>query len=101
MPSSSYTRSLRFIIHSKTSSNLHAVFVLDAAPQFELPAVNLDFKLDSEDWKDYDPEARDPDDAITDSGQFLKGEYASKEQAFSVPIRSGLDWRRSVYVTCW
>jgi hypothetical protein len=63
--------------------------------------VSLDFKLSSDDWKEYDPEEQDPDDVITSSQQFLKGEYASKEQAFSVPIRSGLDWRRSVYVTCW
>jgi hypothetical protein len=84
-----------------SSSKQHAVFLLDAEPNLELPPVSLDFKLDSEDWQDYDPEEQDPDDVIASSGEFLKGEYASKEQAFSVPIRSGLDWRRSVYVTCW
>ena len=59
-----------------------------------------DFKLDLEDWKDYDPEDWDLDEIIADSGQFWKGEYASKEQGLSVQIRSGLNWRRSVYVTC-
>jgi hypothetical protein len=102
IPSSSYNRGIRFVIYSKpSSSKQHAVFLLDAEPNSELPAVSLNFKLDSEHWQDYDPEEQDSDDVIASSGEFLKGEYASKEQAFSVPIRSGLDWRRSVYVTCW
>jgi len=67
----------------------------------DLPAVELGFKLEDGDWQDYDPNAKDEDEPMTDPNVFLKGAYASKEQAFSVPIRSGMDWRRSVYVTCW
>jgi hypothetical protein len=90
------------MIDSEARTNTqNAIFILDAAPKLELPAVSLDFKLEPEDWKNYDPDELDPDEVIADSARFLKGEYASKEQAFSVPIRSGLDWRRSVYVTCW
>ena len=50
-----------------------------------------DFKLDLEDWKDYDLEEWDLDEIIADSGRFWKGEYASKEQALSVQIRSRLN----------
>lgn len=63
--------------------------------------MSLDFKLEAEEWEDYDPNAVDEDSISGNSSSFLKGAYASKEQAFCVPIRSGLDWRRSVYVTCW
>ncbi len=67
-------------------ARLQASFILSALPEADLPSVMLQFELDAEEWEDYD---------------FGKGAYAAKEQAFSVPIRSGLDWRRSVYVTCW
>jgi len=60
----------------------------------------LDFDMrGKESWEEYDASVDDGVDTVT--CDFLKGEYATKEQAFSVPIRSGLDWRRSVYVTCW
>lgn len=61
----------------------------------------LEFKIEQDDWKTYNPKEKDEDSVATNTLGFLKGTYAAKEQAFTVPIRSGLDWRRSVYVTCW
>jgi hypothetical protein len=105
IPSSSYNRDVQFFIRQDpfptTPRARRAVFVLDESPKLELPAVSLDFKLEAEDWEDYDPNVVDEDIASLKSSNFLKGAYASKEQAFCVPIRSGLDWRKSVYVTCW
>jgi hypothetical protein len=102
IPCSSYARGLCFLIHADAgSSSSQAIFVLEAAPKFDLPAVLFDFRLDSEDWEDYDPDKIEDHELLISSARFLKGAYASKDQAFSVPIRSGLDWRRSVYVTCW
>jgi hypothetical protein len=102
IPSSSYIRGLRFLIHAHAdSTSSKAIFALEAAPKFELPAVVFSFAIDSGDWEDYDPDKIDDHELLISSARFLKGAYASKDQAFSVPIRSGLDWRRSVYVTCW
>jgi hypothetical protein len=104
IPSSSYTRSLRFLIHPTSSqAQVQVIFALDAAPKFDLPAVVFNFTTDEEDWEDYDKDKLGDQELelLVGSAGFLKGNYASKEQAFSVPIRSGLDWRRSVYVTCW
>jgi hypothetical protein len=102
IPSSSYTRGLRFFIHSEAASNSSkAIFALEAAPKFDLPAVVFSFATHADDWEDYDPDKIDDHELLISSARFLKGAYASKDQAFSVPIRSGLDWRRSVYVTCW
>lgn len=56
--------------------------------------------MNENEWENYDPSIHD-DEIMANSHDFLKGAYAAKDQAFSVPIRSGLDWRRSVYVTCW
>jgi hypothetical protein len=78
--------------------------VLDATEKYELPAARLDFNLESDGWEEWDWTKRDEGElegGLLDSMRFLKGGYAAREQAFSVPIRSGLDWRKSVYVTCW
>ncbi|KAK0101958.1 hypothetical protein ONS95_001233 [Cadophora gregata] len=101
IPSSSYARGLQFLVKSNDDGSSQAIFALDAAPTAELPAVVLDFKLGKDDWKTYNPKEKDEDSVATNTLGFLKGTYAAKEQAFRVPIRSGLDWRRSVYVTCW
>lgn len=51
-----------FVLDSKYNTNTHhAIFVLKVEPKFEFPAVSLDFELESEDWKDYDPEEQDLD----------------------------------------
>jgi hypothetical protein len=98
IPSSSYSRGLRFFINADASK---AIFALEAAPKFDLLAVVFSFAIYSGDWEEYDPDRIDDHELLVSSARFLKGAYASKDQAFSVPIRSGLDWRRSVYVTCW
>lgn len=100
IPCSSYQRNLKFSIIPDENEDIVASFSLDSALRYDLPSVNLEFTLCSKDWTDYDP--NDPGDELSGcSSDFLKGVYASREQAFSVPIRSGWDWRRSVYVTCW
>lgn len=101
IPSSSYTRGLHFLVAAHADGSSRAVFALGAAPECELPAVILGFKIDASDWKTYDPNEKDENSVARNTLGFLKGAYAAKDQAFSVPIRSGLDWRRSVYVTCW
>ncbi|PVH81019.1 hypothetical protein DL98DRAFT_654227 [Cadophora sp. DSE1049] len=101
IPSSSYTRELQFLVKSNEDGSSQAIFALNAVPVAELPAVVLDFKVGKDDWKTYNPKEKDEDSVATNTLGFLKGTYAAKEQAFKVPIRSGLDWRRSVYVTCW
>ena len=100
IPASSYTRDLRFVVDSTSKHPPRAMFKLSASSKFDLPVVILDFPLNADDWENYDPAEHD-NELMTDTSSFLKGAYAAKEQAFSVPIRSGLDWRRSVYVTCW
>jgi hypothetical protein len=101
IPCSSYSRDLRFFVNINTTAvESRAIFIISEVREHHLPAVKLDFAMDENDWEDYDPSLHD-DEAVTDSPEFFKGAYASKDQAFSVPIRSGLDWRRSVYVTCW
>jgi hypothetical protein len=83
-------------------ARLQASFILSALPEADLPSVMLQFELDAEEWEDYDFEKCQKEEGVVSmSARFWKGAYAAKEQAFSVPIRSGLDWRRSVYVTCW
>lgn len=109
IPSSSYSRALQFQVESAVNVSeassivcveaCQAVFRLSANPALELPAVCLKFRLEASDWEEYDP-LSDPD-KVSISSDFLKGKYAAKDQSFSVPIRSGLDWRRSVFVTCW
>ena len=101
IPSSAYSRKMRFLIDANPMrTSLKAVFFLSEASEFHLPAVKLVFTIKSDDWEDYDP-SKHGDEIMGNSSDFLKGAYAAKEMAFSVPIRSGLDWRRSVYVTCW
>lgn len=55
-------------------------------------------------WRDWD-EKRDGReeglDSTVTSRDHLKGQYAAAEQRFSVPIRSGLNWRKSCFVSCW
>lgn len=31
----------------------------------------------------------------------LKGNYAAKDRAFVIPIRSGVEWWRKSFVACW
>ncbi|KAH6717311.1 hypothetical protein BKA61DRAFT_321465 [Leptodontidium sp. MPI-SDFR-AT-0119] len=101
IPSSSYSRGLQFIVKRNADGCSRVIFAVKAAQKAELPAVVLDFKAGPNDWKTYNPNEKDEDSVASNTLGFLKGTYAAKEQAFSVPIRSGLDWRRSVYVTCW
>jgi hypothetical protein len=62
----------------------------------------LQFRLNEESWEEYDFEKYWKEErGMVMCNRFWKGSYATKEKAFSVPIRSGLNWRRSVYVTCW
>jgi hypothetical protein len=101
IPCSTYTRISRFLVLPAADS-LQATFVLGPSLELELPAVMLQFQLNEGLWEGYDFEKcqKEEGGAIL-SNRFWKGAYAAKGQAFSVPIRSGLDWRRSVYVTCW
>ncbi|KAL2060902.1 hypothetical protein VTL71DRAFT_8954 [Oculimacula yallundae] len=101
IPSSSFTRGLRLLVTSDDNGSSSIMLALNPIPKDELPAVVLDFKVAQKDWKTYNPKEKNEDLIATNLFGFLKGTYAAKGQAFSVPIRSGLDWRRSVYVTCW
>jgi hypothetical protein len=55
-------------------------------------------------WQVWDPH-RDGREPALDSSRnltdYLKGDYASADQRFSVPIRSGLNWRKAMTVSCW
>lgn len=53
-------------------------------------------------WKIYEsPSGNGEKEGFQRYLNYMKGVYASKENAFSVPIRSGLEWTRGTYVTCW
>ena len=56
-------------------------------------------------WQDWEPDVdgKEPglDNPIDEMTAYLKGGYAAADQRFTVPIRSGLNWRKSVFVSCW
>lgn len=56
------------------------------------------------DWQMWDSErdGKEPNlDRESDISEYVKGSYAAADQRFTVPIRSGLNWRRAITVSCW
>jgi hypothetical protein len=72
-------------------------------PVLELPPVVMDFDMEKlcGPWGEHCVSSEDRIAASKSDTEFMKGMYAAKDQAFHVPIRSGLEWRKSTYVTCW
>ena len=104
IPATAPSRDLRFFVRLDTStSRSHAIFCLNAMPVLELPPVIMDFDMGKlcGPWEEYSVSSEDRIAASKTDMEFMKGMYAVKDQAFSVPIRSGLEWRKSTYVTCW
>lgn len=55
-------------------------------------------------WQTWDADRDGKEPALESSSSltdYLKGDYASADQRFSVPIRSGLNWRKAMTVSCW
>ena len=111
IPGSSYDRSLHFFVEPPSSSNSQtssssstkkgdhkAIFAMAGVPGNDLPPLVMMFQLDE--WKEYRYEEKGQEGSM-DIVQYLKGKYIPDKLVFSMPIRSGLDWRRSTLVTCW
>lgn len=105
IPSSSYHRYPHFFI---TPS--HATFAINSMsigkPIIQLPPLVMEFDISAGSefqWKDYEGPSIGQGELDTLDGysKYIKGAYASKENAFRVPIRSGLEWTKGTYVTCW
>jgi hypothetical protein len=55
-------------------------------------------------WQEWEPDRDSKEPALdrsTSLTDYLKGDYAAADQRFSVPIRSGLNWRKAMTVSCW
>lgn len=55
-------------------------------------------------WQVWDPErdGKEPGlDSWVNLADYLKGDYAAADQRFRIPIRSGLNWRKTITVSCW
>jgi hypothetical protein len=68
------------------------------------PPVVLRWKVEQGDgWRAWDP---DVDGTASDLKRdvpvwkMLRGQFVDSDKLFSVPIRSGLDWRRKGYLSC-
>jgi hypothetical protein len=104
IPATASSRNLRFFVRlDSLASKPHAIFCLNALPVLELPPVIMDFDMEKlcGPWEEYSVSSEDQIAASKTDTDFMKGMYAAKDQAFLVPIRSGLEWRKSTYVACW
>jgi hypothetical protein len=55
-------------------------------------------------WRGWgtDRDSKEPTlDSSSTFSDYMKGGYAAADQRFTVPIRSGLNWRKAITVSCW
>lgn len=69
-----------------------------------LPPVLMTWSISETDsWRDWKPEldSRSPEcQSSVRAYNILRGTFVDSEQRFSIPIRSGLDWRKKAFVSC-
>jgi hypothetical protein len=74
------------------------------SPSRASPPVVLRWKVGPDGgWGAWDAETDSKSDDVKNGGNLwnvLRGSFVESEKSFSVPVRSGLDWRRKGYLSC-
>ncbi|MCJ1391930.1 hypothetical protein MMC18_004797 [Xylographa bjoerkii] len=96
---------------SELCEHLTLALDTDKSPRFAqdftwpvLPPIIMDWSVNSlGGWRDWDPAADEQSEqcrTAQHSFNMLRGSFVDVEQRFSIPIRSGLDWRKKAFVYC-
>lgn len=104
---------IHFLVSTSPSSTTTQIHIFLSSHQSHkdntptLPAILLTYTAETDlgNWAPFEPatalDLASSESISVEEAAYLKGRFVAADQRFSLPIRSGLDWSRSSFVSCW